>query len=127
MSSNEWQPSRGERVIAVLPDGHEIEGEYLWDTSAADRVGRVHCVRFSNDETAWVRTVKPLPVTEPTAFGARVVDGEGQRWIRDRDANGNERRAWWSDNADERDLRAWSELPQPVTVVDADPDWGDAQ
>lgn len=119
MSSNEWQPKRGERVIAVLPDGHEVECEYVRHC-----LPQFHRVLFDDGGDATLRTVRPLPVTEPTAFGARVVDSEGRRWIRVSRRNG----FWWRTWDDDRvrvSTTAWSELPQPVTVIDADPDWGD--
>ena len=70
-----WQPRRGERVIAVLPDGHEIEGEYDYYSAPINlTVLPVYIVTVDADhrETVSVRTVKPLPVTEPTTARSEV-------------------------------------------------------
>ena len=109
-----WQPRRGERVLAVLPDGHEIEGEYVAGTFT---YGERHVVNLNDVEYVAVRTVKPLPVTEPTAQVARIIDGAGVRRFR----CGSR----WFSAGEEYFPLAWAELPQPVRVIDADPDWGD--
>ena len=100
-------------MVAVLPRGDgsvvEIEGEY----GARDR-GREAC-HHGNHEL-WVRTVKPLPVTEPTATLARIIDGDGVK--RYRSLSG-----YWFDVDAHARASYWSDLPQPVTVVDADPTW----
>lgn len=118
-----WQPRRGERIIAVLPDGHEIEGEYDFYSAPCGLAdppgyGPVHVVVVGEPdhrETVAVRTVKPLPVPEPTAPLARIIDGDGVKWYRE--PNG-----WWY-SLDVGEGRPWADLRQPVTVIDADPNW----
>ena len=111
-----WQPQRGERVTAVLPDGHEIEGTYVIGALTQVRhhvePQMLHTVEFDDGSHAYVLTVKPAPTKEPTAFGACVTDAEGSSWVRLGDHH------WYADLGVGAE---WRFIKQPVTVVNADP------
>ena len=109
-----WQPKRGERVIAVLPDGHEIEGVLGWSDGYFHRVYFDH---LDGSFMARVRTVKPVPVPveEPTAFGACVKDRYGVRWVRDGGVD------WLDANNNDCTWRTLTEARGPITIVNADP------
>lgn len=112
-----YQPQPGERVLAVLPDGHEIEAEYRCAASDGTHLMYLHGDRAAG---AYVRSVKPLPSPEPTVFGACVIDRQGKRWIRDE-------HGYW--RSEERLMRwGWRALLAdfaPVRVVNADP-WSES-
>ena len=105
-------------MVAVLPDGHEIEGVYYADSAMKPR--RIVHLDPDGDEYVAVRTVKPLPVPEPTEFGARVVDTNGFHYVRASVSTTNDRP--WRRREDNTD-HSWTSIRQPVTVVDADPTW----
>lgn len=72
---------------------------------------------------AELETLVALRATgEPTAFGARVIDGFGHQWVRV--TSGDHLDCPWFDS--DSYAVPWHELAPPVTVVD-DTDWGSAR
>ena len=94
-----------------------MECEYVYRVTTTGPL--LHRVTWGDGyEDAHVRTVKQLPVTEPTAFGTRGQDARAVRAVRV--VEGPSVAPCWA--TDGGGLLHWRELTPPI---DVDPDWGD--